>query len=127
MKEYDPLIAPEPREWLALDEDERMILVEDYHRKIHFKAPSFQAHVTVHVIVENQLAEGFKDARKAMRRLLDEDLGRHDALHAIGSVLLEHVSNIIRQGSAGKDPNKAYRKALRSLTTEKWIEDFGPE
>jgi hypothetical protein len=32
MDRYDPDIPPDASDWLALDEDERLILVEDYHR-----------------------------------------------------------------------------------------------
>jgi hypothetical protein len=28
MDRYDPEVAPDPREWLALDEDKRILLVE---------------------------------------------------------------------------------------------------
>ena len=31
--EYDPLEAPEPEEWLAIDEPERIRLALDYHRR----------------------------------------------------------------------------------------------
>ena len=29
--EYDPLHAPDPKEWLALDETERLDLVAEFH------------------------------------------------------------------------------------------------
>ena len=31
--EYDPLEAPEPEEWLGIDEAERIRLALDYHRR----------------------------------------------------------------------------------------------
>ena len=34
MRHYDPLEAPEPEEWLALDEAERNRLAERYHRRL---------------------------------------------------------------------------------------------
>ena len=32
MDRYDPELAPDSREWLALDEGELVLLVEEYHR-----------------------------------------------------------------------------------------------
>ena len=33
MTKYDPERAPNPEEWLELDEQERIILAEQYHRR----------------------------------------------------------------------------------------------
>jgi hypothetical protein len=33
MQRYDPLKAPDPEEWLALNEQERIELARDYHRR----------------------------------------------------------------------------------------------
>jgi len=33
MIKYDPLMAPDPMEWMALDEYERLELVVAYHRR----------------------------------------------------------------------------------------------
>src|SRR5437660_10218640 len=51
---YDPLEAPDPQEWLALYEQERISLVDDYHRQARIRLPNAQAHAVVHAIVENQ-------------------------------------------------------------------------
>jgi hypothetical protein len=32
MKTYDPLKPPKPEEWLSLDEQERLEMVESFHR-----------------------------------------------------------------------------------------------
>ena len=70
-----------------MDEAERIRLVEHYHRTARIKLPSVKAHSTFHVIVENQLAENVEPVVRAMNRLTNEGLTRHDALHAIASVL----------------------------------------
>lgn len=122
MDKYDPLVAPEPAAWLALDEGERLILVEDYHARHRIKLPNAHIHATAHVIVENQIAEG--DAipvRKKARQLMAQGLDRHDAIHAIGSVLMGHLANVARGKISGPDPNQRYFSALRRLTAQKWL------
>jgi hypothetical protein len=39
MEEYNPGCAPEPESWLELDEQERIALVETYHRVARIKLP----------------------------------------------------------------------------------------
>ena len=40
MQRYDPLEAPDPDEWLALDEQERLDLVQEYHRRARIPLPN---------------------------------------------------------------------------------------
>jgi hypothetical protein len=40
IEEYDPLIEPEPQQWLAMDEQERLDLVLAYHRREGIGAPA---------------------------------------------------------------------------------------
>jgi hypothetical protein len=54
-----------------------------------------------------------------------EGLDRHEAIHAIGSVLIGHVRDLMREGASTPDPNGPYVKALRTLTAHSWIEEFG--
>jgi hypothetical protein len=56
--QYDPLEAPEPEEWLAIDEAERIQLAQDYHRHARVRLPNEKLHAVFHVIVENQIALG---------------------------------------------------------------------
>ena len=56
MEDYDPNRDPDADEWLDLDEQERMILAEDYHRRHQISMPSVEGHAVIHAIVENQLA-----------------------------------------------------------------------
>lgn len=62
MHRYDPERAPDGLESLAMDEQTRMDLVADYHRRARIKVPDREMHVAVHVIVENQIAEGHAPA-----------------------------------------------------------------
>jgi hypothetical protein len=58
MNRYDPSNAPDPAEWLALDEQERILLVEYFHRSARIDLPEVNLHAIVHSVVENQLAMG---------------------------------------------------------------------
>lgn len=91
LTKYDPDRAPDPEEWLALDEMTRMDLVSQYHRKHRVRLPNVQAHAVIHTIMENQVALGDEiPVAATLRRPMAEGLDRHDAVHAIGSVLARH-------------------------------------
>jgi Domain of unknown function (DUF1841) len=122
MKRYDPEIAPDGEEWLELDEGARQALVEDFHRKARIRLPNRTVHASMHVAVENQVAMGDDlPVAKIIDRLLGEGLDRHDALHAVASVLWEHLFNLMTRGqSAGEDPNAPYYQALSRLTAASW-------
>lgn len=62
---YDPATAPDTEKWLALEETQRLDAVSAYHRRMRVKLPNVDLHTAVHVIVENQLAEGFDIAKVA--------------------------------------------------------------
>lgn len=120
---YDPLVEPDPTLWPALDEQEQIDLVEDYHRRARLKAPRATAHAIMHVIVENQIAEDEAlPAKRAAERLISQGLDRHEAIHAIGSVLIGHMNDLLKQGKPrdGSDPNAAYFAELERLTAEAW-------
>lgn len=119
---YDPATAPNPGEWLALDETQRLELVSAYHRRTRAKLPNTRLHAIVHAIVENQLAERIALVRDALERLRAEGLDRHDSIHAIGSVLIGHMWNLMREGATKPDPNGPYFQALRTLTASSWRE-----
>ncbi len=122
MDAYDPLKAPDPTAWLALDEQERAAMIEDYHESRDIHIPGMTLHVTIHAIVENQVAEG--DAlpvREKLRQLMAQGLDRHEAIHAIGSVLIRHLTSVSQGKAAGADPNTAYFRALNRLNARKWL------
>ena len=75
----------------------------------------------MHVMVENQTALGDDiPVQRAMQRLMDEGLDRHAAIHAIGSVLAEHMLDLTQQSATDADPNQRYFAALEHLTAEGW-------
>ena len=120
MDKYDPLYPPDPQTWLDLAESERLDLVSEYHESTEEEFPSLRAHAAIHVIVENQLAERLSPVEAALRRLLVEGLDRHDAVHAIASVLAEHLNDILKGHPPEVDPNDAYYRALEKLSVAIW-------
>ena len=122
---YDLQTTPDPNEWLALDESQRLERVSAYHRRTRVPLQNVQLHAAAHVIVENQLAEGMADVRDRLERLLTEGLDRHEAIHAIGSVLVGQVWELMRQGAKTPEFPKPYVQALRALTTSSWREQYG--
>ena len=126
MESYDPLHSPDPDEWQSLGETERIELVEAYHRKARTRLPDEKIHATIHVIVENQIAMGDQiPVRATLERLMRQGLDRHDAVHAIGCVLMSHMTGQRRKSTGKGDPNEAYYQELKSLTPAKWRRDFG--
>lgn len=121
VKRYDPEKQPIPAEWLALDEGERLHLVELYHRASRIRLPNVRLHAAIHTVVENQLAlDDQPIVRNSLNRLLSEGLSRHEALHAIGSVVAAHVYDILKSSSVPDHSHAAYFSELETLTAEKW-------
>jgi hypothetical protein len=127
MLAYDPSNPPEPTAWLELDEQERIRLVEVFRRQRRIKLPNIKAHAAIHAVVENQLAAGLDSAVASMSRLIGEGLTRHDALHAIGSVLAEHLHELLsgRVQDAAEVAQSRYDAALERLSAEEWRRLYG--
>ena len=118
---YDPLEAPDPTEWLDLDEDERVELVEAYHRRAGIRVPNEAIHAAIHVDVETQIAlDAPPETRRAMERLMAQGLDRHDALHAVGSVLANQIWCLAQADASHPVSPDAYVVALDQLTAESW-------
>jgi len=121
MKKYDPMAAPPPADWLELDEADQIALVAAYHKSTRVEIPRPEVHAMVHVVVENQLAEGIEPAQDALERLMADGLDRHDAIHAISNVLLDHMQRIARGEVTEPDQHEQYFDDLKSLTADKWL------
>lgn len=123
MKHYDPEVAPEPKEWLALDEGQRALLVEQYHRNARVELPkrTRSLHAMFHTIVENQLAlDDRAIVRGTLERLMKDGPARHQAVHAIGSVLIEYIHDLLHEKMPSTDGHAPYYPALRRLTPGRW-------
>jgi hypothetical protein len=107
-----------------MDEDERMMLVMEYHREACVELPNEQVHAVVHVVVENQITLGDEmSAQAALERLMREGLDRHEAIHAVGSVLVDFVQALIRDDAA-PGANERYNEELEKLTAAEWLNTF---
>ena len=122
---YDPFQRPEASEWLQMDEAARIARVIEHHEKARIRLPNPRMHAVMHVIVENQLAEGYLAAYRALNRLLEEGLDRHEAIHAIAWVVSKEMSSVLTSEGSQNFDRTAYDQALGSLTAESWRRDAG--
>lgn len=120
MNAYDPSHAPDPGVWRELDEQQRLVLVEHYHRRSGSKLPNPVLHATLHVVVENQLASGEAPVVRALARLRKEGLSRHDAVHAIGAVVAEMIYDLLHQKDSVQTSHARYYAAIERLTAARW-------
>jgi hypothetical protein len=120
VKRYNPDVDPPADAWLLLDEQEHIRLVEQYHRASSADLPNPALHAVIHTIVETQLAEGIPEVRRTLERLQSEGLDRHDAIHAIGLVLANHMNALLAGGRETTNSNAAYLSALETLTAATW-------
>ena len=125
---YDPHVAPDAEEWLQSDEDERLLAVLAYHERAVVELPDATVHAVFHVVIENQIASGEEAVVRAMARLQGkgEDLERHEAIHAIGSVLAHHLWSLQRTPSetVDADVHRTYLRNVERLTAEGWRKSF---
>ena len=128
--EYNPYEPVDPDLWLELDESERMSAIQLFHEIEEVDLPNATLHAVIHCVVENQLAEGLAETQDALQRLITQGLDRHEAIHAMGSVLAEHLFDTLsgtRNGTV--DPNKLnqpYLQALKQLNARDWLARFKP-
>jgi citrate lyase gamma subunit len=118
---YDPDTAPDPAEWIELEEEDRIGRIATYHRRVKAKLPNLQVHAALHSVVENQIAEELQTVRETVARLQGEGLSRHDAIHAVGSVLVARLQALLREGAQAQFEVEAYFQDLRSLTAQRWL------
>lgn len=119
--EVADLQPQEPAAWLAMAEDERAVVVERQHATLasHPTMPNKHLHIAVHVIVENQLAMGDPpETRATLERLMTAGLGRHEAIHAIGSVVAEAIVGMMKANTAADQA--AIVRALKKLRADAW-------
>jgi hypothetical protein len=114
---YDPEAPPDAESWLAMDVSLRRSAIERYHRAAGIEIPNPAAHALIHMVLENQIAEGLEPVRRVMARLVSEGLDRHEALHAIGSVLARRLHAAVKEQKADEGE---YLREIEHLTAEKW-------
>lgn len=123
MHRYDPDLAPDPEAWLALDEAARISLAQAFHASHGEYGGSLSTHAAMHAAVETQVAASQPtEAAQALDRLIGAGLSRHEAIHALASVLAECMVPIFENPHTAPpfDP-AAYGKALSDLTASSWL------
>jgi hypothetical protein len=122
---YNPDGPIDPQEWLAIDESQRLYLVQQYHRKKRVRLPNARLHAVIHTVVENQVAMGAEiPVGSTVSRLMREGLSRHDAIHAIGTILAGHLYELMKEGPQSTDASSTYYRELDELTAESWLNNF---
>lgn len=118
---YDPEVGPDPAMWLELDDGDRIEAARQYHRRVKDSSENPKLHAIIHSVAETQLAEGYENTQAVLERLLREGLDRHDAIHAIGSVIAEEIFEALNEKK--KHNPKSYARKLDALTASKWRSD----
>ncbi|HYW11636.1 MAG TPA: DUF1841 family protein [Longimicrobium sp.] len=119
LTKYDPERAPDPARWLAEGEAQRIDIIQRFHRRTETGLPRPRVHAVMHMVVENQVAMPDEVAVAAtVDRLMRDGLSRHEAIHAVGHVLLPFMARVAQT----EEPfdTDAYDQALRDLTVEEW-------
>jgi hypothetical protein len=57
--------------------------------------------------------------------LCKEGIDRHEAIHAVASVLAEYMSDLVRSVPSRSDPSAPYYAALEKLTVKSWRQTYG--
>ena len=111
--------------WLTLDESERIRLIERDHRPAGVIRLSERVHARFHTVIENQVALADPAAApRALQRLRQEGLTRHEALHALGAVLARHIGHARPPGGGAGDARGRYAADLEGLSADWWQQRF---
>ncbi len=118
---YDPEQDPNPDEWLALEEEERLMRIEAHHRLAEIPQPDGPLHALCHIIVENQIALGDETpVQRTMARLIAEGLDRHEAIHALGIRIAKQLFDVTTTQDNDRTSIEAYFAEIEALTAEGW-------
>ena len=124
---YDPRQAVDAEVWNASDDDAKLEAVLRFHRRERHPLPKdrARAHALFHIVIENQIAMGGEYVAQAvLERLIGEGLDRHQAVHAMASVMTDHVYNASKWGGPGAEFGGEYTRKLTQLTAEGWRRRF---
>ena len=129
MLTYDPEQKPDCESWLAADESERILAVQHWHKLAKVKLPNQKTHAAFHVIVENQIAEELDCVCRAIPRLMDQGLSRHDAVHAVMWVLASHMNDLLSDPAASQQQGNVharYYAQVGRLSADAWKQQGNP-
>lgn len=117
---YDPASPPDAAFWGTLSESQRITAVVDYHRQSSVWLANETVHAVMHVVIENQIATGVAPVVDTLSRLARDGLDRHEAIHAVGSVLAAHLHGIAPTEQTQADLQQAYFERLENLCAVRW-------
>ena len=125
---YDALHdLDDPEKWLATEDAEKIFAVEHFHRRKRIRLPNLKMHAIIHVVVENQVAMGDAlPAKAVLSRLMSEGLDRHDAIHAIGSVVAGEIYTTLKNKPLTHAVKAEYLERLERLTAKSWLRTANP-
>lgn len=120
---YDPARPVDAEEWSQLHEGEQIELVR--HRRARIRLPNLRLQAGLHVTVENQVLLGEETpVAAALQRLMGERLDRHDATHAIASVLSSVMYEAVSRKET-RDLKAVQYSEVSRLTAEGWRSQTG--
>jgi hypothetical protein len=120
---YDPDHDPDPTPWLAMSEADQIAACEATHRVPpagHPPIENLHTHAAMHAVVETELARDWPPGvRQALARLKSEGLARHDAIHALISVVSLMTLELVRGERERYEPMR-HAALLRELHRKDW-------
>ena len=121
MIKYNANSVPVPEEWLALEEEARVKLIQEYLEESgDFTGENAHLHACMQAIVENQIAADDPPATaQAVKRLMKEGLERQNALHAVAYALNNELFFMHKNGK--EFSTTRYRTNLNKLSARKWL------
>lgn len=120
---YDPNFEPDPQAWLALSGLERIRLAQSHHVSARVRVPNMKAHAAMHATVENQVATGYGPSKRAIARLQSEGLTRHEAVHAVASVVVQFIDELNTGQTEEQQSSFQFRmgQAIEGLNAQQWL------
>ena len=120
---YDADAKPND-DWTTLSDDDRIQAILDYHEQedVHPLGPQPRQHAAFHNIIELQIARD-DTVGEVCDRLVDEGLTRHNAIHAMASVLAKAIEAAKEKGEPIDEP--AYVEELQALSAQSWRQRTG--
>ncbi|GAB6040283.1 hypothetical protein [Endothiovibrio diazotrophicus] len=105
---------------MARTGQERLDLITDYVAdNEELPEGALTGHAIAHMVVENQIAMDVEAVPATIGRLIRQGLNRHEAVHAVGAVLLDDVWDLGQHPGASWNP-ASYRRRLEKLTAKRW-------
>jgi len=114
--------APAPQ-WLATDANERREAIRRAHDglvdALHRSTLQRSMHVSLHLVVENMLAEGEPHVTATLERITEQGVRRHAALHMVMEVLARRMAAMMAEQGPWSD--QRWRASLDAIDPGDWI------